>query len=137
MAIGSGVTLKGYFMEAYQFTVLLSGSIVAADVGKALTQDTTVANTFKLAGDGDPIHARLETYEDRVQEGIKVGTAAFHFANELPIKSGLTAGAVVAVGSTLVGAGAGEVKNAAPVAGVPVVRVMEVVGLKATALKVQ
>jgi len=137
MPIGQGVTLKGYFMEAYQFTVLLSGSITAADVGKALTQDNTAANTFKLAGDGDPIHARLETYEDRVQEGIKVGAAAFHFANDLPIKSGLTSTFVVAVGSTLVGAGNGEVKNVAPVAGVPVVRVMEVVGLKATALKIQ
>lgn len=136
MPIGNGVTFKGFFFEDAQFTAYMSGSVTKADEGKAVTQDTTAANTFKLSGDGDPIHGRLEVFEDRVQEGVKVGTISMHFAGELPIKSGLTSTFVVAVGSTLVGAGNGEVKNVAPVAGVPVVRVMEVVNGKAIALKI-
>lgn len=129
--IGSGVTLNGYMFEDDIFTALLASGITTSDVGKAVTQDTTAANTFKLAGDGDPIHGRLEQVENRVQEGLLVGTIAMSFMATLPIKAGLTAGAVVAVGSNVVGAGSGEVKNAAAAAGVPVVRVYEIIGTKA------
>lgn len=104
------VRLTGFPFEDSQLTVKLSGSPVQADIGKALTQDTSAANTMKLAGDGDPIDGVLLTLENRTVEGTVVGTCSFRFAKTLPIKSGLTGAAVVAVGSRLCGAGAGEVK---------------------------
>lgn len=104
------VRLVGFPFEDAQFTVKLASGITAADIGKALTQDTTAANTMKLATDGAPIDGRLLSVEDRTVEGTLVGTATFQFAAELPIKSGLTGAAVVAVGSRICGAGGGEVK---------------------------
>jgi hypothetical protein len=56
------------------------GAVTQDDLGKALTLDTTAPNTMKLAGDGDPVHGRLETYEDRSQQGAgKVGTVQRQF----------------------------------------------------------
>lgn len=108
--IGNGVTLRGFQFEDAQFTCLISGSVSASDVGKAVAQDTTAANTVKLAGDGDVIVGRLMSYENRVQEGLVVGTVAFQFLDTLPIKSGLSGGAAVVRGKFLIGAGSGEVK---------------------------
>lgn len=71
--IGSGVTLRGLWSEDFSYTWLLSGSMTAADVGKAMTIDTTANNTAKLAGSGDVIIGRLNSYENRIQEGIVVG----------------------------------------------------------------
>lgn len=104
------VRLTGFPFEDSQLTVRLASGITAADLGKALTQDTSANNTMKLAGDGDPIDAVLLTLEDRTVEGSKIGTVTFRFATTLPIKSGLSGAAVVARGSRLCGAGAGEVK---------------------------
>jgi hypothetical protein len=101
------VSLRGYRFEDFTLTVALNSAITAADVGKALTWDSAAANRMKLAGDGDLVIARLDTFEDRKVEGIKVGTAEFKFAGLLPIKSGET----VNVGDTVVGAGNGEVKT--------------------------
>ena len=100
------VSLRGFHFEDSLLTVNLASGITAADVGKAVTIDTTAANTFKLAGDGDHVMGRLEVVEDRKVEGQLVGTVAFRFANLLPIKIGET----VAVGDTVVGAGNGTVK---------------------------
>lgn len=125
-AIGNGVTLRGFFMEHAQLTFNLKSDIVAGDVGKAVAQDTTAANTVKLAGDGDVIVGRLETFENRVQEGILVGAVSLQFLNTLPVKSGLSGGDVIALGKFLVGAGAGEVKASATVpAGSEPIRVWE------------
>lgn len=97
----------GYTTDLLNRTVLLSGTIVEADVGKALTQDKTAANTFKLAGDNDLIYGRLEVLEDRANEGTKVGNCKLHLMGvKMPIKAGQT----VVVGDFVIGAGAGEVK---------------------------
>jgi hypothetical protein len=95
------VSLRGFHFEDSLLTVNLASGITAADVGKAVTIDTTAANTFKLAGDGDHVMGRL-----REVEGQLVGTVAFRFANLLPIKTGET----VAVGDTVVGGGNGTIK---------------------------
>ncbi|MFN4091624.1 MAG: hypothetical protein ACK4FG_01855 [Brevundimonas sp.] len=100
------VALYGYDFPDFQLTCALNSAIVAADVGKALAQDTAGANRVKLAGEGDEIIGYLMTFEDRVVEGQKVGTVSFKFAQKLKIKTGET----VAVGDRLVGAGSGEVK---------------------------
>ena len=104
------VSLAGFPFEDFQFTVNLATGITAADIGKALAQDTSAPNTLKLAGDGDAIQAVLLTVEDRAIEGHLIGTATFKFAKKLPVKSGLTGGSAVVKGSRLCGAGSGEVK---------------------------
>lgn len=97
----------GYTTDLLNRTVLISGSVTQADVGKALTQDTTAPNTYKLAGDNDVIFGRLELLEARTNEGTLVGNAKLYLMGvKLPIK----AASGVAVGSFVIGAGAGEVK---------------------------
>ena len=108
------VTLNGYAFEDSMLTFHLASGITAADVGKAVALDTTAPNKVKLAGDDDYIIGRLETVELRTQEGQNVGTVALRFAQRLPIKSGET----IAVGDSLIGAGAGEVKAQAAYAAI-------------------
>lgn len=95
--------LFGFDFQDSQFTVLLDAGITAANIGAAVTQDTTVANTFKLAGAGDPIHGILQQVEARTTEGTLVGLVGFQFADKLTIDAGLTGAHVVAIGSRLEG----------------------------------
>jgi hypothetical protein len=104
--IGSGVSTEGIYFEEQMLPMNLHADIVAADVGKAVAIDTSANAMVKLAGDNDVVVGRLETWENRVQEGIKVGTVAFGGALRLPVKSGET----VVRGGSVQGAGAGEVK---------------------------
>ena len=103
------VSLRGFHFEDSHLTFVLAADITAADVGKAVSIDTSAANKVKLAAADDVIVGRLATVEDRKVEGQLVGAVALRFSNELPI----AAAQVVAVGDTVVGAGAGEVKAAA------------------------
>lgn len=89
-ALGAGVSLSGIFMEAWQIVFNLKTGIVAADIGKAVTLDTTADNTVKLATDTDPILGRLETVEDRTVEGILVGTVSLKGALKFPKAAGDT-----------------------------------------------
>jgi len=102
-----GVTLKGT-IPANDLTFIAAAGITEADEGKVVTQDTSAANTVKLAGAGDPIFGRLERVEDRVVEGVKVATVKIIGGMELPIASGYTP----AVGDELVGAAGGLVTKA-------------------------
>jgi hypothetical protein len=97
--IGAGVSLKNIYVEDFNFTFNLKTGIVAADVGKAVSLDTTAANTVKLAEAGELIIGRLETVEDRKSEGLLVGTVAMKGSFKLPLKSGAT----VVVGDVVVG----------------------------------
>ena len=108
--IGNAPSMRGYHFEDYQFSATLTAGMTTADVGKAVALSTGAANKVKLAGDGDYIIGRLETVEDRTQEGVLIGTVAWHFSDRLPVKSGLTGAEAVVIGSTVVGAGSGEVK---------------------------
>ncbi len=98
----------------YQRTVRLASGITAVHEGRALTQDGTNANQYRLAGDNDPIDARLLKVENRAVTGQLLGTISKVFIEELPIKSGET----VTVGNMVVGAGSGEIKALAA-AGTP------------------
>jgi hypothetical protein len=82
----------------------ISGAVSKADEGKAVTLDLTQPNTVKLAGDGDPVHGRLEVYEDR-----GVCTVQHQFTDKIP----KAAATVVAIGDSVVGAGGGLVKSGA------------------------
>lgn len=111
MAYNLGAVVShGFSLNEFMFTYVLDSGIDEDDVGKAVSLDATKTNTVKLAADGDAIFGRLETFEDRTALGIKVGTVSRKFKQKLPVKSGLTSFAAVAVGDTVVGAGDGEVK---------------------------
>lgn len=105
--IGNGVSLHGIYHEDYAYTWNISGVVdKSADIGKAMSQDKTADDTAKLAADGDTLIGALGSYEDRVQEGIKVGTV-YHKGNfQFPYTGAL------AVGDSVIGAGAGQVKTA-------------------------
>lgn len=106
--IGVGVSLRGIEHEEFHYPFLLASGITSADVGKAVALDTTAANTVKLAGDGNQVVGKLVTVENRVTEGILVGTIA--------LKGGFkfTKVGTINVGDSIVGsATAGAVKAAA------------------------
>lgn len=130
------VSLDGFHQENFMLTMKVSGASSVTDsrlmVGKAVSLDTTAANTVKLAADGDIIIGRLESFENRAVEGVVVGAVAFRFAGRFPIKAGET----VVVGNTVIGAGAGEVKAAAALAGNLAYNfVAEVIGTEAVVVK--
>lgn len=103
-----------YFHEDSTYTFNLDAAIVAGDVGKAVEIDATGDMKVKLATDGAIIFGRLETFENRVNEGLKVGTVCTKFMGRLPVKA---AALLITRGNSVVGAGAGEVKGAAAAAG--------------------
>jgi hypothetical protein len=76
--IGEGVSLRGIYDESWTIGWNLSGgsAISRANVGHLMTQDITVKNTAKLAGDGDAPLGVLQSYENRAVEGVVVGTVA-------------------------------------------------------------
>lgn len=110
MAFYNTVKLAKFTFEAFQLTANLDPTITSADIGKAVTQDTSADNQVKLAGDGDPIVGILYTVEPRLNEGTNVGVVEFKFASKLPIKAGLAGNQVVARGKRLCGAGGGLVR---------------------------
>ena len=115
-------TIGGVVSEAFTFndsifTYNVSGTVTTDDVGKAVSLDATAASTVKLAADGDAIMGRLETYEDRVTLGVKVGAVARRFKCKFPAAGGHG----ITVGKRIVGAGAGLVKLDPAAAGVGLV----------------
>ncbi|TPL42609.1 MULTISPECIES: hypothetical protein [unclassified Mesorhizobium] len=137
------VTLRGFHWETSSLTGNLATGITANDVGKAVSVDPSGANKFKLSGDGDVIVGRLASVEDRSVEGSLIGAIEFQFANMLPIKAGLAAGEIVAIGSTVIGAGNGEVKalttGSGPTVAAPnhnINFVAEIIGTNAVVVKI-
>lgn len=137
------VTLRGFHWEDSSLTFNLATGITAADIGKAVSIDAGAANKVKLAGDGDIIIGRLASVESRSVEGTLIGAVELQFANTLPIKSGLADGEVVVVGSTVVGAGSGQVKalttGSGPTVAAPnhsINFVVEIIGTNAVVVKV-
>lgn len=107
--IGEGISHRGINHEDFHYPYNLAVAIVAADVGKAVSIDTSVARTVKLAADGDVIHGFLVSYEDRVIEGGKVGTVSLKGGVKFTRAAGAPA---VSIGAVICGAGAGEVRAA-------------------------
>jgi hypothetical protein len=109
--IGQGVTLRGLRSEDFSYTMALAAasSFTAADVGIPVALDTTADNTVKVAGDGDTIFGFLGSYENRVQEGVIVGTIY-----RKGVFSALYTGTIPARGAGVVGSATrGKVKAAA------------------------
>ena len=103
-AIGTGVSLRGIPVEDFEYTWNLNSAVAATDVGKAMSLDST-ANTLKLAADGDAIIGWLVSYENRVQEGVKVGTVSHKSSSTFTYTS-----TAPTVGGQVQGAGSGTVK---------------------------
>lgn len=106
----NAIVLEAFSFEADTFTRYISGitTQVAADIiGHAVALDATAAGTVKLAGDGDYVYGRVYQYEDRKQEGVKTVSVERRFVKRLPKTA-----AAIAIGATVVGAGAGLVKAA-------------------------
>ena len=101
---GGGISFVGIPHSEFRRTAYLAAGITSADVGKPVTLDTSANNTFKLAGANDVIYGNLKVVENRVQEGILVGTIEFKGGFQWA-KSG-----AINVGDSVVGAGAGAVK---------------------------
>lgn len=84
MPVPNQVVSRGYDFPEFKFTYLLSGTVTEADVGKAVSLDTTVANTVKLAVADEIIFGRLEAYESRTVLGMVVGTVSRKFKDIVP-----------------------------------------------------
>lgn len=109
-SVALGVSPGEFHFEGNQFTFTLASGIVAADVGKAVTIDTSGPMKVKLCGANDKILGRLETVEDRVQQGVLIGSVALKFVGKLPSTG------TINVGDSVVGsATAGSVKAATPI----------------------
>lgn len=93
------VSQQGFIFDSTWLPYFISGSPTIADLGKALTLDTTAANTMRLAAANERITGRLETLEIRTTEGQTVGTVSRRFSEALPILPGQ----VFVVGDTAVG----------------------------------
>lgn len=106
--IGAGVTLRGFFNEDASLTFNLAAGIVRADVGKAMALDSSAPNTAKLAGADEHILGILMSWENRVQEGILVGTVCLQFSTSLPY-----VGTIPPIGTQVCGSATpGSVKTA-------------------------
>lgn len=99
-----GVTLKNT-VPANDLTFILANDIKEEHVGLAVMQDSSAANTVKLATNGAKILGRLENVEDRKVEGIKVG--AVKIIGGMALKKF----GEIAVGDMVLGAGNGLVKK--------------------------
>jgi hypothetical protein len=106
--IGQGISLRGMTHEKFHYPFYLASGTVIGDVGKAVTLDSTAANTVKLAGDGDTIIGKLVTVEDRSVEGVLVGTVALRGGFRFTEVGSPTY--ALAVGDSVIGAGSGLVK---------------------------
>lgn len=62
--------VASYFpFDLFTFTYNLDAAVVIADVGKAMTLDTTGANKMKLTANDSAVDGRLYSFEDRTQQG--------------------------------------------------------------------
>lgn len=107
----------------FTFSMNVSGTVVAADVGRAVTLDNATPNTVKLAADGDHVFGRLETIELGGLDGLTVGAVSRKFRSILPTAAAVTVGAEV-VGSAT--AGSVKVTAVQPTEGLKSNRVIEV-----------
>lgn len=85
------VSLRGLYVEAFQWTFLGAAGLTSADEGKAVTLDTSAANTVKLAGDGDKILGLLEKVEVRTQDGVITCTIALYGGYKFLVNPNATA----------------------------------------------
>lgn len=126
--IGQGVSLVGLVPQNFAWTCNVSGVVTAANVGELVTQDITADDAVKLLADGDIPIGLLGSYENRIIEGIKIGTVNFKGGFQVKYTGALVKGNSV-VGSAV----AGSVK-AAGVANRTLVTKIDATNLVATVI---
>lgn len=102
----NAVVAYSFSLPDFTFTMNVSGTVTAADVGKAVALDPATPNTVKLAGDDDVIFGRLETLETGGLDGLTVGGISRKYRAILP-----TTGAI-AIGDMLSGSATDGVAKA-------------------------
>lgn len=106
--IGAGVTLQGIVPQVFAWAWNVTGAVTNANVGELVAQDITARNSVKLLGADDAPIGVLATFEDRVIEGIKVGTVDHKGGFSIKYTGAL------AVGDSVCGSATpGQVKKAA------------------------
>lgn len=111
--IGAGVSLQGVYDPKFNHVWNVSGAVTLADVSKAVSQDITADATAKLCLAGERIIGSLFSFEDRRNEGIKIGTISrkgyfvFTYTGANPtrghgIVGGATAGLVAGTGAVAI-----------------------------------
>lgn len=94
-----GVTLNNLSHEDSAYTFFYKTGMTSADLGKAVTLDTSAANSIKLAGDGDPILGQLFSLENRTVQGVQTCAVVTAGGMSFPKEAGST----IAVGDFLDG----------------------------------
>ena len=114
--IGFGVRLYGYNMEDWIFTfaaatdiITLHNAATTSAVGRLVELDVTAAGTVKLATDDSTVLGRIESVEQRKQEGTQLVAVAIKFSQYLP----KTTNAAITIGTSVQGGGSGLVKTLA------------------------
>lgn len=105
--IGQGVSTKGITQDNFQYVFNGATGLTQADIGKAVTLDTSGASKVKLAGNGEFILGRIFQVEDRVAEGIIVVTVETEGGVEFVVNPDATASSpdeTPAVGDYIAGA---------------------------------
>lgn len=114
--IGAGVSLNGIHQEEFNYPFLVSGTVTQQMItdGGAVTLNTAANATVKIAGVGERIMGKLESYEDRVVEGIKVGAVATKGSYKFKYNgNGAGSTTIPAIGGSVVGSAGGKVEAAA------------------------
>lgn len=119
-----GVTLNGQTFPDFNLTFNLTGLAKDTDVdsliGLAVTQDTSAANSVKLAEDGGKIIGRIFLVEDRTSQGGGiVATIETCGGMTLPYKT------APSIGDIVEGAGDGFVKTSSSESGPRVWEVLD------------
>lgn len=105
MVYNPASVVSEYFpLDDFMFTYNISGVVTQADLGKAVTQDTTAPNTMRLAADGEAIQGRLFSLELRTASGLQVGTVERKFKARVPKTAPAIALGNEVVGSATLGA---------------------------------
>ncbi len=113
-AITSGVSLGNILMSAWQVTMNLASGITEAHIGRAVSLDTSANATVKLATAGEEIFGRLETFENRLSEGLRVGSISTKGFVTFPSDP-----TIPAIGATIVGGDTNGLVKTAVVPGSP------------------
>lgn len=106
----NSIVNEAFSFEDFTFTYYITGNPDPVGiVGKAVTFDPSAPSSVALAGDGDHVFGRIYQYEDRTQQGGgKTVSVERKFRRRLPKDDA----EVIALGDTVVGAGAGLVRAA-------------------------
>jgi hypothetical protein len=104
--IGAGVTLEGAGIDdAYTFN--LAAGATEANEGEPVCLDPSANNQAKLGVDGAPVLGMLLRVENRIAEGVLVGSVI----TEGGIRFKVLPADPLAVGDTAVCAGSGEIRK--------------------------